>query len=50
MTTLLLKCAKEGTLSADASTDVLYDLVNEGMNLNPKVYTNVQKKLRELGD
>jgi hypothetical protein len=27
-----------------------YDLVDEGMNLHPKVYAQVQKKLRELGD
>ncbi|MFC6719560.1 hypothetical protein ACFQGT_13780 [Natrialbaceae archaeon GCM10025810] len=50
VTTLLLRCTKEGDLTADEATDVLYDLVDEGMNLHPKVYTQVQKKLRELGD
>lgn len=50
VTTLLLGCTKEGELTADEATDVLYDLVDEGMNLHPKVYTQVQKKLRELGD
>jgi predicted nucleic acid-binding protein len=50
VTTLLLGCAKEGDLTADEATDILYDLVDEGMNLHPKVYTRVQKKLRELGD
>ncbi|WP_247730709.1 hypothetical protein [Halovivax limisalsi] len=50
VTTLLLSCTKDGILTADGATDVLYDLVNEGMNLHPKVYTQVQKKLRELGE
>ncbi|MDS0476322.1 hypothetical protein [Natrinema sp. 1APR25-10V2] len=48
VTTLLLKCTKEGDVTADEATDVLYDLVDEGMNLHPKVYARVQKKLREL--
>jgi predicted nucleic acid-binding protein len=50
VTTLLFSCIKEGELTADEATDVLYDLVDEGMNLHPKVYAQVQKKLRELGD
>lgn len=50
VTTLLLGCTKEGDLTADEATDVLYDLVDEGMNLHPKVYAQVQKKLRDLGD
>jgi predicted nucleic acid-binding protein len=50
VTTLLLSCAKEGVLTAEDATDVLYDLVDEGMNLHPKVYTQVLRKLRELGD
>ena len=50
VTTLLLRCTNEGDLSADEATDVLYELVDEGMNLHPKVYSQVQKKLRELGD
>jgi len=50
VTTLLLSCTKEGELTADEATDVLYDLVDEGVNLHPKVYAQVQKKLRELGD
>ncbi|WP_255192653.1 hypothetical protein [Natronobeatus ordinarius] len=49
VTTLLLRCTNEGDLSADEATDVLYELVDEGMNLHPKVYAQVQKKLRELG-
>lgn len=50
VTTLLLKCTKEGELTADEATDVLYELVDEGMNLHPKVYAQVQKKLQELGE
>lgn len=50
VTTLLLKCTKEGTITANEATDILYDLVDEGMNLHPKVYTKVQRKLQELGD
>ncbi|WP_138007638.1 hypothetical protein [Halalkalirubrum salinum] len=49
VTTLLLSCTKAGDLTAEEATDLLYDLVNEGMNLHPKVYSQVQKKLRELG-
>lgn len=50
VTTLLLRCAKTGELTADEATEVLYDLVDEGMNLHPKVYARVQKTLRELGE
>jgi predicted nucleic acid-binding protein len=50
VTTLLLSCTKNGDLTADGATDLLYDLVDEGMNLHPKVYSQVQKRLRELGD
>lgn len=50
VTTLLLKRTKEGTITANEATDILYDLVDEGMNLHPKVYTKVQRKLQELGD
>jgi len=48
VTTLLLKCTKEETLSADEASDLLYDLVDEGMNLSPQVYTKIQKKLDEV--
>jgi predicted nucleic acid-binding protein len=50
VTTLLLSCTKDGELSAAEASDVLYDLVDEGMNLHPKVYSQVQQKLREVGD
>lgn len=49
VTTLLLKCTKEEVLTTTEATEVLYELVNEGMNLHPKVYSQVQKKLREIG-
>ena len=48
VTTLLLKCTKQETLSADEASDVLYDLVDEGMNLHPKLYSKVQRKLDEI--
>ncbi|WP_096390834.1 hypothetical protein [Halopenitus persicus] len=50
VTTLLLSCTKGGVVTADEAVDLLYDLVDEGMNLHPQVYAQVQKKLRELGD
>ena len=50
VTTLLLRCTNEGDLSADEATDVLYELVDEGMNLHPKVYAQVQRTLRKLGE
>lgn len=50
VTTLLLKCTKEGVIDARAATDLLYDLVDRGMNLHPKVYTKVETQLRELGE
>ena len=50
VTTLLLKSAKDGVLTTTEATDVLYDLVDAGMNLSPKVYSQVQQKLRELGE
>ncbi len=50
VTTLLLGRTKDGDLTADEATDLLYDLVDEGMNLHPKVYSRVQRKLREFED
>lgn len=50
LTTLLLHCTKEGLLSADDATDVLYELVEEGTNLDPQLYAKVQRKLQELGE
>ncbi|CCQ32745.1 hypothetical protein HLRTI_000718 [Halorhabdus tiamatea SARL4B] len=50
VTTLLLHGAKSGALSATEAVDILYDLVDAGMNLDPNVYAQVQRKLQELGD
>jgi predicted nucleic acid-binding protein len=49
VTTLLLKCTKDGIITADEADDILYDLVDSGMNLSAKVYSQVQRKLQELG-
>lgn len=49
VTTLLLHCAKEGDLSGEEAADILYELVDEGMNLEPTVYAKLQRKLREVG-
>lgn len=50
VTTLLLKLAADGTVSAAGATDVLDRLVDEGLYLHPKVYARVRKVLRERGD
>lgn len=50
VTTLLLRCTKAGVLDAEEAKDVLYDLVDAGMNLSPQVYVQVQKKLDEVGE
>jgi predicted nucleic acid-binding protein len=50
VTTLLLKCTNEGILTSTEANDVLYDLVDSGMNLHPKVYSQVQQNLRDLGE
>lgn len=50
VTTLLLQCAKNEVLTADEATGILYDLVDEGMNLHPKVYAQVQKRLYEVSE
>lgn len=49
VTTLLLRATKEGTRTGDEASDLLYDLVDSGMNLHPKVYTRVQGAFDELG-
>lgn len=50
VTTLLLACTAEGTVTSDEASDILYDLVDEGMNLHPKVYSKLRQKLDEIGD
>lgn len=48
VTTLLLSVTKEGDLTGDQAGDVLYDLVDTGMNLHPKVYSRVLAALEDL--
>ena len=48
MTTLLLESAKNGDLTGPAAADVLYELVEAGMNMSPKVYSQVQRRLQEF--
>lgn len=50
VTSLLLNCAKEGVLSGDEAADVLYELVDEGMNLDPTVYAKLERKFRKIGE
>jgi predicted nucleic acid-binding protein len=50
VTTLLLSRTKPGALTAAEATDLLYDLVDAGMHLEPTVYSQVQQRLRDLGD
>ena len=50
VTTLLLACRKNEVIDADEASDVLYDLVSEGMNLSPQVYVKVQRKVEEIGE
>lgn len=49
VTTLLLKATKDGVVGSAEAKDVLYDLVDAGMNLSPQVYVRVQRKLDEVG-
>lgn len=49
VTTLVLKCTKEGLLTSTEANEVLYNLVDSGMNLHPKVYSQVQQKIQDLG-
>ena len=48
--TVLLKATKDGTVTREEASELLYDLVDEGMNLHPKVYTKVQREIETLGD
>lgn len=44
-TTLLIKAVREETLDSEEAKDILYELVQEGMNLDNKVYSKIIKKL-----
>jgi predicted nucleic acid-binding protein len=49
VTTLLLSCTKKGVLTSEDANEVLFNLVDSGMNLHPTVYSRVQQKIQELG-
>lgn len=48
VTTLLLKCRKDGVLDTDEAIEVLQALVKEGMNLHPKVYSQIHTALQDF--
>lgn len=48
VTTLLLKCRKDGILGTDEAIEVLQDLTDEGMNLHPKIYSQVHRALQDF--
>ena len=48
VTTLLLKVRKGGVLDTDEAIDILQDLVEVGMNLHPKVYSQVHSALQDF--
>lgn len=50
VTTVLLKAVKEDFITASEASDVLYDLVSEGMNLHPQVYSRLQRAISKLGE
>ena len=49
VTTVLLKATKDGAVTPEEASELLYDLVDGGMNLHPKVYTRVQREIENLG-
>ena len=50
VTTVLLKATKDGAVTPEEASELLYDLVDGGMNLHPKVYTRVQREIENLGN
>ena len=48
VTTLLLTCRKDGVLDTEEAIEVLQALVEEGMNLHPKVYSQVHSALQNF--
>lgn len=49
VTTLVLHATKADVLTADEAEDVLYDLVEAGMNLAPQVFAAIQRRLDGMG-
>jgi len=48
VTTFLLRAAKQEVMSSEEAKEILYELVNSGMNLSPSVYTKVRRRLDEV--
>jgi len=48
VTTLLLEATARGHFDASEASDVLYELVDAGMNLDPQVYARLQRELEDL--
>ena len=48
VTTLLLKARRDGALDTDEAVELLQDLVEEGMNLHPKVYSKIHSALLDV--
>ena len=48
VTTLLLNARKDGVIDTDEAIEILQDLVDEGMNLHPKVYSLVHTALQDF--
>jgi predicted nucleic acid-binding protein len=48
VTTVLLRAAKQGVVGSEEAKEMLYELVNSGMNLSPSVYTKVRRRLDEV--
>lgn len=48
LTTLVLKRVKEGDLGKNEALDLLDELIAAGMNLAPKVYSKLRKKIDEV--
>lgn len=48
-TTLVLKAVKQEKFSKDEAKEAVYRLVDSGMNLSPQIYTQIMKKIDNIG-
>lgn len=48
LTTLILISVKKGILSKDEAKEILYNLVQEGMNLKNNVYTKIMREIDKM--
>ncbi|KYK35845.1 MAG: hypothetical protein HXS46_18720 [Theionarchaea archaeon] len=46
MTSFLLKLCKDGKIKKEEALDILYELVQSGLNIEAKIYAILEKKLR----